>query len=578
MKCASDFPLYDVTPFSSVREMLAIAEREAGAKTAFRYWESGDLHEISYAQLVRDVYALGAALHELGLSAAHVAQIGENSYPWVTVYLAMLAGDGVFVPVDRDLPPPDILHILDHSDATAVVYTPHYAKTLLTARASLSRVRYWICVDPPEKGASCEVGDPQILSWSQLLAHGYALLESGYSGFASLTPDMRAMRMLVYTSGTTGLAKGVMLSEANIVAGVYHGLRVSSVYDTCLSVLPYHHTYEAVCGLLAALHHHATICIGAPNKTVMKNLAIFHPECVYLVPSVVEDLYRRIWAAARSAGKEKALAQMIRTSDALRRAGIDMRRSMFPSIHQALGGNLLKIVCGGAPLRAELGEFFSSVGICLVNGYGITECSPLVAVNRDDFNDPATVGVPLPCCEVRCVDADDNGEGEILVRGDIVMLGYYKDPARTAQVLSVDGWFSTGDYGRMNDRGQLIITGRKKNIIVLSNGKNIYPEELEQYIQRIPYVADVVVYASRDEWGEETGLTAEVYLDDEKLRECSIGDPAAALRRDVRAATAALPLYKQIGKIALRREPFVKTTTSKIRRADSCPGIIDSPA
>jgi long-chain acyl-CoA synthetase len=233
---------------------------------------------------------------------------------------------------------------------------------------------------------------------------------------------------------------------------------------------------------------------------------------------------------------------------------------MFSSIHEAFGGNLKKIVCGGAPIRAELGDFFESVGITLVNGYGITECSPLVSVNRDDFNDCSTVGIPLPCCEIKF----DN-QGEISVKGDIVMLGYYKNPELTAAVMQ-NGWFKTGDCGYLNEQGQLIINGRKKNLIVLGNGKNIFPEELEGYIQSIPYVKEVIVYGICDKSGLENGLGAELFLSQEALKELNITDAYSALRCDIDKLTAALPRYKHINEIRIRDTEFPKTTTNKIKR------------
>jgi len=284
------------------------------------------------------------------------------------------------------------------------------------------------------------------------------------------------------------------------------------------------------------------------------------------VPAFAEVFYRKIWSTAAKTGKEAGLKALIKTSNGMRKMGVDLRKKFFKTIHESFGGNLRKIVCGGAPIRPEVGEFFDSIGIDLINGYGITECSPLVAANRDYFNDWNTVGSPLPCIELKFDDVTPEGIGEICVKGDIVMLGYYKQPEATKDVLTEDGWFSTGDYGMMNERGQLIITGRKKNIIVLANGKNIYPEEIENYIQNIPYVKEVVVYSLRNEHGEETKLCAEIFLNEEKVQEMGITDPAASLKKDVAQATSTLPSYKAISKIVIRQKEFEKTTTNKIKR------------
>ena len=399
-----------------------------------------------------------------------------------------------------------------------------------------------------------------------MLSDGYKLLDEGYTDYITEKVDPAKLKMIVYTSGTTGIAKGVMLSEHNLISIVYYGLQVSTVYDVGLSVLPYHHTYEAVAGLLVSLHHHSTICINENLKTVMKNLATYKPDYIYLVPAFAEEFYRRIWQNAKKTGKEAGLKALIKTSNGLRKVGIDARAKMFSMIHEAFGGNLKKIVCGGAPIRPEIGDFFDAIGIALINGYGITECSPLVSVNPDSYNDCRTAGIPLPCCSVRIDDPSPEGIGEICVKGDIVMLGYYNEPEKTAEVLSDDGWFRTGDYGKLNEKGQLLITGRKKNIIVLSNGKNVYPEEIENYIMNIPYVKEVVVYALKNEYGDETKLCAEVFLNAEKLEEMHITDPVESLKKDIAKVCEHLPMYKKVAQIVIRTKEFDKNSSNKIKR------------
>lgn len=252
-------------------------------------------------------------------------------------------------------------------------------------------------------------------------------------------------------------------------------------------------------------------------------------------------------------------------SNGLRKVGIDLRIKFFKSIHDAFGGNLRKIVTGGAAVRPELGDFFDTIGIDLINGYGITECSPLVSVNMDYCNDCSTVGFPLECVEIKLEDVTPEGDGEICVKGDIVMLGYYKQPEKTAEVLQ-DGWFITGDYGKINDKGQLMITGRKKNLIVLDNGKNVFPEEIENYIMRIPYVQEVVVSGVKDKSGSEIALCAEVFLNEDKLKELNIQDKEQELKKDISKECEVLPVYKRIGKIVIRDKEFEKTTTNKIKR------------
>ena len=548
-----------VTKFETINEMLDIAVKEAGDKFAFKYKENDKIREITYKQFQNDTIYLGTALHSLGITDSHIAVIGENSYKWITVYLTVLKSNSVIVPVDKELPVQDIIHVLEHSDSEILFYSKKFDKHIDELSKNLPNIKYFIGFDVKEDSG-------KILSYSKLIELGKKLFEDGDISYSSIKKtDTNKLKMLVYTSGTTGMAKGVMLSEHNLVSSVYYGLQVSTVYTTCLSVLPYHHTYEAVSGLLVALHYHATICINDNLKSVLKNLQLYKPDYIYLVPAFVEIFYKKIWSNAKESGKDKILKVMIKVSNALRKVGIDLRKKLFKSVHEAFGGNLIKIVCGGAPIRPELGKFFNDIGLNLINGYGITECSPLVSANRDYFNDSSTVGVVLPCCDIKFENVTPDGDGEICVKGDIVMMGYYKDPELTKEVL-IDGWFKTGDYGRFNSKKQLIINGRKKNLIVLENGKNVFPEELENYIMGIPYVQEVVVTSIKNKSGAETGLCAEVYLNSDKLDELEITDADAELKKDISSVCKDLPSYKHIGEIVIRDKEFEKTTTNKIKR------------
>ena len=555
-----DYALYEVTKFNNFKEMLDIAVKEAGDTIAFKFKNPGDetVHERTYTQFRNETISLGTELAEMDLASLHVACIGENSYKWVVTYLTMINADGVFVPVDKELPIGDIINVLNESDSEVVFLANNFEKAFKENIDKLKKVKYFITFERTED-------DGIFLSFDKLMAKGEKLYKSGNKKYTIMKNDPEKLKMLVYTSGTTGLAKGVMLTEHNLAAMVYHGLRVSTVYDTCLSVLPYHHTYESVCGLLVSLHHHSTICINDKIRAVLKNLQLYKPSYLYVVPAFAESFYKKINSAIEEKGKTEIIKKLIKVSNNLRKAGIDMRRTFFKSIHATFGGRLKKIVCGGAPIRPEIGEFFDDIGINLINGYGISECSPLVSANRDYFNDFNTAGVKLPCIDIKIDNYNDDGIGEICVKGETVMLGYYKNEAETKKVL-IDGWFYTGDYGLINEYGQITITGRKKNLIVLNNGKNIYPEEIENYIMSIPYVNEVVVYAIKNDNGEESALCAEAYLNDEKLIELNIKKPIENLKQDITAACKQLPAYKQIQKIILRQQEFEKTTSKKIKR------------
>ncbi len=546
----------------TIKELMDLAVKDAGKNIAFEYRNKDNKEEIikvTYENFQKDTYYLGTALATINMLQNHIAIIGDNSYEWLTTYLTVLKSNGVFIPLDKELTSKEIINVLRSSESEVLFYSDKYEKYIEDFRKELPNIKYFICFEK-------EKDDENSLSYKKLLEKGKKEYEAGNTTYIEIEhEDTNCLKLLVYTSGTTGEPKGVMLTEHNLVSSVYYGLQVAEVKTRCLSVLPYHHTYEAVVGILVHLHHHSTICINDSLKNVLKNLQTFKPDYIYLVPAFTEVFYKNIWANAKKTGKDKILKIMIPVSNALRKIGIDLRKKLFKSIHEAFGGNLQEIICGGAPIRPEIGKFFNDIGVMLLNGYGISECSPLVSVNRPRFNDSSTVGVILPCCEVKIVNPNEDGDGEIWVKGDIVMMGYYKDPERTEKVLK-DGWFNTEDYGKINKKGQLVINGRKKNVIVLNNGKNIYPEEIENYVLRVPYVQETIVKGIKNEMGQETSLCAEVFLNQEKIEELNIENVEETLKKDVSKATRELPSYKHITKIEIRKTEFIKTTTNKIKR------------
>ena len=421
---------------------------------------------------------------------------------------------------------------------------------LAPRRAELAAIREIIVLER-------EKSEGDYLSYAEVVAAGRDLDKNAYDA-ARTEPG--ALKDLVYTSGTTGAAKGVMLTEQNLVNCVYYGLRATSIAGTGLTVLPTHHTYAATCEILVSPLAGTTLCLNDSLRHVADNMRLFKPNFMMLVPAFAEHFVAVVQNNIKKQGKEKLFSMMVKLSNFLRRFGIDIRRKLFKSVLAGFGGNLCHIVCGGAPIRPEIGKFFDDIGILVVGGYGITECSPLVSANEaDSTNNFSSAGRKLECLEWRIEGADADGIGEIVVKGATVMLGYYKRPDLTAEVLQ-DGWFHTGDFGYINDRDEVVITGRKKNIIVLNNGKNIYPEELENKIQSLPEVMEVVVSGIRNEHGQDIGLAAEVYCGEENV------PSEAELASAISAALANLPRYKHMSKVTVRTEPFPKTTTRKIKR------------
>lgn len=548
-----EFKKYDVEKFSNFREVLDHAVRDDGDKAAFKYREKGKVKSVLYREFRDETYFLGTALAKDGIDRKRVACVGDNCYRWLVVYITMLNSAGVFIPLDRQLPPSDKLNVLNHSETEVLFYAKKYEKEIDEIRESLTCVKRFVCIDKPKPGDGFEVYD-------DLIAEGKAMYDGGNRDYITNTGDTNALRVLVYTSGTTGMAKGVMLSEKNIVSCIYNGMKISRLFDRAISVLPYHHTYEA-CGILAALNNHATIGINDNIRNLMKNFEEYKPESVYLVPSFLEIFYKKIMKQAGA--RKNQLFMLISISDKLRKIGIDLRRVFFASILKPFGGDLKKIVCGGAPLRAETAAFFDSIGVNVVNGYGITECAPLVSITRDNYDDCSTSGVPIDCITVRIENKDSDGIGAICVKGDSVMLGYYKNEEETKRVMK-DGWFNTGDLGYIDSVGRIVITGRKKNMIVLKNGKNVFPEEIEDYIMSIPYVKETVVTVHKNNNGEESGLCAHIVLEPET----DTADIENRLRHDIDEVCSPLPHYKHITKIDIRKEEFAKTTSNKIKRAE----------
>ncbi len=538
---------YEVPMVSSIEEMINLALKEASNKIVYKYKVGDEIRSMTYEAFVNRVYSLGAFLASNGEASAHIACLGANSINWITAYFTALRSSGVYVPLDAQLPEKDIIHLLNDSKSSVIFYDKKFEKMLMEHRDDLSGIKLFIGFDREET-------DGEFISFNKALELGAEMDKSDYLACKS---DLNAMKMLVYTSGTTGMSKGVMLSEKNLVSCVCYGLQVSTVYETGLSLLPYSHTYESVADLLVSFHKHSTLCINENLKAIVKNFKIYQPEYVYIVPAIAEMLVSRITREIENKGKTGLFNALVKMSNGLRKIGIDKRRQIFSFIHENFGGKLRKIVCGGAAIRPEVGEFFDNIGLSLINGYGITECSPLVCANHDQANDYHTAGIKLRCIDWRIDEPNEEGIGEICIKGDTVMLGYYNRPDLTDEVIK-DGWFYTGDYGRINDKEQLIICGRKKNIIVLDNGKNIYPEEIEGYIQNLDFVSEVVVSGEKSDSGNASALIAEVFLTEMK--------PAAEVLKSIREACKELPIYKQISQVKIRDTEFEKTTSRKIKR------------
>lgn len=542
--------------------MLCDVLREHGSKNAFMWFDrSRNLHNMSYRELYDSILFESAGLASLGFSDKRVAIVGETSPEWVASYISAVASGNIAIPLDRELDFNELLGFLEFAEADAVIYSGAFNAKFAPVIGTLPTVKYFIPMSPEG-----ETENPAVMSLSSLKEKGKA----AFDNYTFPRTNQDRMAVMLFTSGTTGTSKCVMLSERNVIAAVNSaGLTVEFFPDdTIVSTLPLHHTYELCC-MLAALGYGMNIGINDSLKHLIKNYQEFKPTGLVLVPLIVNTFYKRVWDEAKKTGKDKKLTLAMTASELLRKVGIDARRKFFAEILNNFGGRINKIICGGAAMNPTIAECLEELGIDVYEGYGITECSPLISVNPYYAPKRGSVGPSVPCCRVR-IDAErinDKGfeEGEIQVRGDNVMLGYYKNPEANAEVFTFDGWFCTGDIGYMDKDGYIFITGRKKFVIVLENGKNVFPEEIEDKLVELPKVSEGVVIGRKK--GENVILTAIVYPDLSKFPANASDDEILdTLRKDIAVMNRGLVSYKQIKAVELRRTEFEKTTSKKIKR------------
>lgn len=562
-------PLYTPRNVKDLKDMLAQSCKLFGGKDAFLIKQPDESYTgISYNHFKADVDALGTVFFKLGLKDSFTALIGENRYEWCLTYLSTVNGTGVIVPLDKELPLAEIENLVSRSSAKALVFSGKFLDEFKRIKSSLPSLKYLICMDIDEDTDG-------ILSFKKLLEEGRQLVESGDRSFIDAAIDGKAMSVLLFTSGTTELAKGVMLSHENLCSDV---MAVCSVLyldsgDSSLSILPLHHTYGCTTDMLVMLYNGCTIAFNEGLKHIAKNLKETKPTILFLVPLIIESMYKKVWDhAAKTPGMKPKLKAAMFVSDVLLNIfKIDIRKKLFKQIHENIGGRVRLIISGAAAINPEVSKGFHSMGIRVIQGYGLTECSPIVAVNTDRKFKHASIGPALPGIEVKIDSPSVEGIGELIVKGPNVMLGYFKNETATDKVLK-DGWLYTGDLGQVDSDGYLYITGRKKNIIVTKNGKNIFPEEVESYLNKSPFILESLVWGKYDEDSGETFVNAQIVpaLDEIKQRlkidEVSEEEVRTIIASEVRSINKNMPLYKRIRDFSVRENEFAKTTTRKIKR------------
>lgn len=553
----------------NLRDMIVRSAKNYGDKDAYVYKEDKTEVHYSYNKLKEDCENFGTALGVLELRGAHVAVISETSPKTTVTYMATVATGGVIVPLDRETQPEQIANFLNRAECSAVVYSPSFSGVITGMADKLPNLTYYI----PMKGTDtvdCSLPHaPKIVSWDEMLALGKQALDNGDDRYYSYTPDLEKLCAILFTSGTTGTSKGVMLCERNLCTAAY-ACDMTTPYDQntrLVSVLPQHHTYEMTTVHMAGLNLGLSTFINDSLKYVMRNFAAYKPTALVLVPLFVETIHKRINDEIKKKGMTGKVKTGKNIANAALKVGIDLRPKLFSQITNALGGSVTSIICGGAPVSPDILRDFYSYGITIYEGYGITECSPLVSCNppvgKPRFG---SVGLPVYGVTVKIDKTHEDDEtGEILVKGDNVMMGYYKNEEATKEVFTEDGWFRTGDIGYLDKDGYIYITGRKKNVIILSNGKNVFPEELEEHLSHSELIKESVVIGRADESGE-IAITALIHPDYEKLEGKSEEEVDKAVRDAVNDINRSLPSFKHMTAVEIKAEEFEKTSSRKIKR------------
>ena len=550
-------PIHEKKLYHDIREVVEDIADLYKDKTAYSYRikpHDKEVSKKSFIELRDDVRALATELVSRGVSGKHVALVGKLSYHWVLVYYATMAAGGVLVPLDKEWLEKDLVETGARADVSFVFCD---GDSIAKGRAMAEATG---CGEP----ITLEYGEGTV---DELVELGRAKFNADSAPYFNTKINVEKMSLLVFTSGTTGKGKGVMLSQDNILSDIACPLQHIDFTFKTVGVLPPHHTFGSTVNILGHNCIGCEVYLSSGIRYVQQELKEQTPGHMVLVPLYLETFYRKIMANIKEQGKEKLIARMIKLSNFLRKFGIDLRRKLFKAVLAAFGGEVRMVVCGGAPINQDILSFFNGVGIEILNGYGITECAPIIACNHSHDVIPGSVGPVCDVNEVLIHEPNEDGEGEIWARGTNIMLGYFKDEEATKEAITEDGYFRTGDYGKLGPKGEIYITGRKKNLIILSNGKNVYPEEIESEFVSVPGVIDIIVYEGQSKRGlMYNTIVAEVYPDEDYIKKNNVEDIYAHLKKYVdEYNTTAVP-YKKIGILKVRTEEFPKNTLRKIMR------------
>ena len=568
-------PVYKVQKYRDLKEMLVKSGEKYGDRPAylFRTEEPGKLREITHREFRNQINQLGTKLIDMGLKNKRIAVIGENCYEWAVSYLSIVTGTGIVVPLDKALPANEIGSLILRSEVEAIFYTDKYDDIMNEIKEkNNTKIKYFISM-------KSDKNENDVYSFKQLIEEGKALLENGDRRFldAEINPDV--MGIMLFTSGTTAMSKAVMLSHDNIVSNLFDITSVIKLVpeDRMLSFLPLHHTFESTVGFLYPISCGCAIVFCDGIRHIGDNIKEFDITAMISVPALFEGMYRKVKKGIEKKGKWQKVEKGVKISNFLRKFGIDLRQKLFKEVHEAVETKLRLFVAGGAALDPEYEKGFLDLGFTIYQGYGLTETSPVVAAEDDKFQRLGSIGKAFPSLDVKIEDPNEEGIGELLVKGPTVMLGYYNNEEATKETVEPDGWLHTGDLAKIDKDGYIFITGRKKFVIVLKNGKNIYPEELEALVNKIEGVKESFVYGKPEDDGDFK-ICAKIVYDIDLVREIynvnSEEETKEAIWNEVKKINKQMPAYKYIREIIVTDKDLIKTTTQKIKRHEEIKTVL----